>query len=226
MSSAMRTLLQSSLGLLLPIILPSVVFALKGGTALRGIIEKLGHDRTRAGIRSSSSLTNFPMLVFGDGRWDLAAGAQSNANDILFTAADGVTKLNPEIEGYTSSTGQLVAWVQIPTLSTSADTTIYVYYGNAAVGNQENKAERLRDSNFTGVWHFPNVSGAVGLNDSTFGAHTLTNANQLPTAASGEVGSGAQFNGTNQALSTSLDLSATNVMTVSFWIELGCLRQQ
>ena len=63
---------------------------------------------------------------------DLAAHAQSTGNDILFTSSDGVTKLAHEIEIYTSATGRLTAWVKVPTLSTSADTVIYMYYGNAS----------------------------------------------------------------------------------------------
>ena len=58
----------------------------------------------------------------------------------------------------------------------------------------------------------------MGLNDSTAGGHTLSNANQLPAAVNGEVGSGAQFNGSNQALDAALDLSNTNIVTVSFWL--------
>jgi hypothetical protein len=54
----------------------------------------------------------------------LAANALSSGNDILFTSSDGLTKLNYERESYTSSTGQLIAWVQIPTLSATTDTTI------------------------------------------------------------------------------------------------------
>ena len=53
---------------------------------------------------------------------------KSDGTDILFTAADGLTKLNHEIETYNAATGQLSAWVQIPTLSAPADTVIYVYY--------------------------------------------------------------------------------------------------
>jgi hypothetical protein len=67
---------------------------------------------------------------------NLAAVAQSSGNDILFTASDGVGKLNHQIESYTASTGRLIAWVQIPTLSTTADTVIYIYYGNTSASNQ------------------------------------------------------------------------------------------
>ena len=83
-------------------------------------------------------MTNFPMLFSVPNDANLAALAQSSGNDILFTASDGVTKLNHEIESYNSATGKLIAWVQVPTLSPTADTVIYVYYGNASASNQQN----------------------------------------------------------------------------------------
>ena len=67
-------------------------------------------------VAGGSDLSNYPLL-YSETDTDLAAAAQSSGNDILFTASDGVTKLNHEIEAYTSSTGQLTAWVQVPTLS-------------------------------------------------------------------------------------------------------------
>ena len=69
-------------------------------------------------VSGSSHLTNFPVLVSLPSDGNLQASAQSNGNDILFTAGGyAVTKLNHEIETYVSSTGQLAAWVQIPALS-------------------------------------------------------------------------------------------------------------
>ena len=40
------------------------------------------------------------------------AAALANGDDILFTAADGVTKLAHEIESYDSATGALTIWVK------------------------------------------------------------------------------------------------------------------
>ena len=62
---------------------------------------------------------------------------QDDGDDIVFTDNDGI-KLDHEIESYDSATGHLVAWVNLPLLSTSTDTVIYLYYGNDAVDNQQN----------------------------------------------------------------------------------------
>ena len=76
----------------------------------------------------SGSQTNFPVLINLTSDSDLAAHARSNGFDILFTSSDGTTKLSHEIEKYTSATGELVAWVKVPSLSSTADTVLYMYY--------------------------------------------------------------------------------------------------
>jgi hypothetical protein len=86
--------------------------------------------------RVNASLADFPVLVScTDG--DLASKAQPDGDDILFTDTDSV-KLNHEIEFYNGSDGGLVAWVRVPGLSTTVDTVLYMYYGNAGVPSQEN----------------------------------------------------------------------------------------
>ena len=83
-------------------------------------------------------MTDFPVLISFTGDSDLAAGAQSDFDDVLFTSADGVTILDHEIEDYDSTNGDIVAWVKIPSLSSSVDTDIYMYYGCGTAENQEN----------------------------------------------------------------------------------------
>jgi len=113
-----------------------------------GYRKKITVDHTRV----QADLTAFPVSINLSSDSDLASHAQSNGNDILFTGSDGVAKLSHEIEKYTSSTGALVAWVQVPSLSSSVDTDLHMYYGNPTCGSQQN-ATNVWDSNFKGVWH-------------------------------------------------------------------------
>ena len=71
---------------------------------------------------------------------NLQTAAKADGSDIVFTAGDGVTKVSHEIESYNSATGQLTAWVNVPAVSPSADTVIYLYYGNSSAPNQQNAA--------------------------------------------------------------------------------------
>ncbi len=70
--------------------------------------------------------TNFPVLINITGDTDLATDAQNNGDDIVFTNVSGNEKLDHEIEYFNGTTGDLIAWVRIPTLSGSTDTVIYV----------------------------------------------------------------------------------------------------
>lgn len=64
--------------------------------------------------------------------WD--GDMQIDFDDLRFTTGDGTTLINHFRETYTANT-QAVVWVEVPTLATSTDTEIYMYYGNSGVGD-------------------------------------------------------------------------------------------
>lgn len=99
-----------------------------------------------------SDQTDFPMLINLSSDVELSNRAQADADDILFTASDGTTQLDHEIESYNSGTGALTAWVEIPLITAATSTTIYMYYGNGLATNQEN-AVGTWNSTYQGVWH-------------------------------------------------------------------------
>ena len=68
---------------------------------------------------------------------------QTDGGDIVFTNSANTVKYDHEIESYNGTTGELRAWIKIPSLSGSADTTVRMWYGNATADNQWNP---------TGVW--------------------------------------------------------------------------
>lgn len=106
----------------------------------------------------------------------LAAHAQTTGNDILFTKSDG-TKLNHEIESYTSATGNIVAWVQVAGLSTTVDTTLYMFYGNPAATNQQSVAATW-DSHYKGVYHL--AAGTTGYTLTQYGSNPVIPAASQP----------------------------------------------
>src|SRR5207244_7168979 len=110
---------------------------------------------------------SFPLLVSRTDT-DLQSKALSTGNDILFTSSDGTTKLSHEIEKYVSSTGELVAWVKVPSVSSSAATVLFMYYGNASAANQQNVVNTW-DANFKAVWHLKEAptGAAQDMKDST-----------------------------------------------------------
>ena len=147
---------------------------------------------------------------------------KTDGTDILFTLSDGTTKLNHELEYYASTTGQLLAWVNMGTgnLSTSTDTTIYAYYGNAAASDQQSVTATW-DSNYKGVWHLPNGT-TLSANDST-GVNNGTLSATPPTAGTGQIDGGAVL-GTNKYIDNASPTgfpSGSGAITTSIWVKMS-----
>ncbi|MGI9600948.1 MAG: signal peptidase I [Acidimicrobiales bacterium] len=104
------------------------------------------------GSQVSGTVTGFPVLVQITDP-DLAAHAMADGRDVVFTGADGTTRLPHEIESWDGGTGTLSAWVKVPTLSAGTDETLFVYFGNAGAVDQETPQTVFGDDH-DGVWHF------------------------------------------------------------------------
>jgi hypothetical protein len=172
-------------------------------------------DRTKLSSTATTTYSNFPMLFSvtdADLKFTGSGGgvASSTGADILFTSSDGTTKLNHELEKYVSTTGETVAWVQIPLLNTASDAIIYMYYGNASASNQQN-ATAVWDTNYKGVWHLGNN---LSLTDST-GSYNLSNTGG--TSGTGQIDGAAAFDGASHYLSSASGPTLTSAMTVEVW---------
>ncbi|HUU99632.1 MAG TPA: DUF2341 domain-containing protein, partial [Bacteroidales bacterium] len=117
--------------------------------------------------------TDFPVLVTitdADLRTMGNLGLVQNANgwDIVFSI-DHSTVLNQQVESYNPVTGQITAWVRIPTLSGGANFVFYLYFGNASVVTDPSTTATW-SSAYKGVWHLS------GLQDATINGNTATNS--------------------------------------------------
>jgi hypothetical protein len=189
-----------------------------------GFRKKITVDNTK--VSGSGSHTDFPALVnLSDS--DLSSEAQADGDDILFTSEDGTTKLSHEIESYT--TGDLTSWVKIPSLSTSTDTDIYMYYGNSGAANQENPSGVW--SNYSVVWHLQeDPSGtAPQVLDSTANNFDATTFGSMVSGdlVNGKFGKAYDFDGSNDYISKSdpagdeFDILSSESITYSLWINSG-----
>lgn len=103
-------------------------------------------------LQVAGDLTYFPVLISVTDV-DLRDKAQDDGDDISFMDGSGVaTKLYHEIEIFDDSSGKLIAWVKLPSLSSTVDLDIYMYYGNPGCSSQQ-FAEKVWDSSYCGVWH-------------------------------------------------------------------------
>jgi hypothetical protein len=67
--------------------------------------------------------------------------------------------LKYEMENYSSTVaGKGILHVLIPSLTTAANVTVYVYIGNASVSTSQNDLTMWSDINCVGIWHFPDGS--------------------------------------------------------------------
>ena len=168
---------------------------------------------------SSGPHTDFPVLVNLSSDASLAANAQADGDDILFTSSGGATQLSHEIETYTSG-GTLTAWVKVPSLPSSTDTVLFMYYGNGSATSQQN-ATGVWDANYAAVYHLkenPAVAGANGIIDSTSNANHGTDNNTVGTVT-GQIDGSLNFTGAGYVQapsSTSLNIGGTAI-TISFW---------
>ena len=181
-------------------------------------------------VNGLTELVNFPILVSvtNINLKSIANGgfvAQANGNDILFASADGVTKLNHEIESYNPVTGQLIAWVRIPSLSATVNTIVYAYLGNPTAASQQ-QSSGVWSTDYKAVWHLkdnPASTTTPQVLDSTANVNHATSYGSMPSSAltTGKIGQGILFDGVNDYLQTGTSASIgnlTNAVTVSVWI--------
>jgi uncharacterized delta-60 repeat protein len=197
-----------------------------------GYRKKLTVDPAR--VTCGADVTNVPVLVSlvdPDLRTVAQGGhvAHSNGYDILFRDSSGVVTLDSEIEKYTSdvANGTLVAWVRVPTVSTSAPTDIYMYYGNSAVScpAQTRNPTAVWDPSYVGVWHLGDPAGGK-IQDSTANRYHGTRAatiggGPIPNASSAIDGGHdfARANSDQVGMSgTASQLSLTG-FTVETWMK-------
>jgi len=191
----------------------------------------------------SSDLTDFPYLVsFTDS--DFTKTTESDGTDIVFTASDGTTELAYEIERFDQSTGEVIAWVKIPTVSASENTDIYIYYKGTATSSSSS----VWDSNYKLVYHlnqsstgtvdeFTDVSD-TGNDGTGGGTGAMTqDEDRRPTQVEAKIGYGQSFDGPTQGATSdgtgdyiwSQDVSewpgnngstSDNDTTVEFWAKI------
>ena len=119
----------------------------------------------------STTLTNYPLLysVTDTNLRDNVTDAEGD--DIVFRGFDDTTCGGPgtapcildhEIEKWVGATGELVAWVRVPSVNTNmagTDTGIEILYGDSSVTTSTQNPTGVWDSNFVMVQHLQETSG-------------------------------------------------------------------
>jgi RHS repeat-associated protein len=167
--------------------------------------------------------TNFPVLISGVYSYlaNVSNGGlvqSANGYDIVFCSdPEGANPLNYETDTYDPATGTVNFWVSIPTLSHTADTIIYLFYGNSSITSDQSNKTAVWDANYVGVWHLPNGT-TLTANDSTSNGRNGTLSGV--TATAGQVDGGASFNGSSVITIPTIG-SLTGPFTIEEWASPG-----
>jgi DNA uptake protein ComE-like DNA-binding protein len=186
-------------------------------------VKQIDIDNTQ--VSGTSDLIDFPLLINttdSDLRSRGNGGYVENANgyDIAFTASDGVTLLDHEIEKYTATTGELVVWVRIPTLDYNDDTQIFMYYGNSSVSVDPSTTDTW-NANYEAVWHLDEETAGTGTSNLYEDATANNNDGDdlvSATGTDGQIGLGQEFDGNNDYIDVSvMDPHTYDELTFSAW---------
>jgi hypothetical protein len=178
---------------------------------------------TIAHTKVAGSQSGFPVLISLASDSGLQARARPDGDDILFTSSDGTTRLSHEIETYSGSTGLLIAWVKVPSLTSGSDTVLYMYYGNPDAPTQQDSTS-VWDTNFRGVWHLSEMTGSKR-HDSTVNRNDLSDINRV-TLSPGKIDGSARFAAASSQRLTIPDagqagLDITGPITMEAWVSTG-----
>ena len=198
----------------------------------------------------TSPLTNFPVLVYlstssGRNNDDVSFifdELQNNANrfKIAVTTSDCATQCYVEIEKWDQTSEQAWLWVRVPSISTTSDTVLHLYYDKNHADNttyvgdtNSTPAEMVWDSNFALVQHLGENASVV--HDSTPNNNDETNPPPEPPSPgytratytdSGEINGAYAFsndgtNGSRLQMANSSSLDITEAITLEAFIYLN-----
>jgi hypothetical protein len=164
----------------------------------------------------AGDLEHFPVVLsFTDS--DLRDKAQPDGDDILFMNGAGVaTRLYHEIEEFDGSSGRLVAWVNVSSLSPASDTVFYMYYGNVGSADQQ-CPEKVWGAGFVLVQHFNERSGT--LFDSTMFSNDGVPYGGVSQDVVGKIGNADGFDGSNDyvEIENSPSLNPMGSLSLEAW---------
>lgn len=155
---------------------------------------------------------NFPVLIsHTDPALATAAGKVKNTNgyDIIFTDNAG-NPLAFQLERYNSATGQIVAWVRLPSITNGTNTVIHIRYGNETITTDQSVTTTW-SSGYAGVWHFNN-----NVNDHS--GNGIVSTNNGSTSTTGKIGDARNFVDPDNWVELTAFPNLTTSFTITGWI--------
>ena len=180
--------------------------------------KKITIDTSDKGLAITDPIGTVPVLLrLSDNNFNFM-GAKEDASDIRFVAADGKTVLKHHIEKFDSLLNEAYVWVGVPDVKPGAETTIWLYYGNATDAPKAEDPKGTYDADTTAVYHFSEAATAG--TDSSAGGNAMKD---VPPPVSGSVIGGGEHLMGQAGLtipgSPSLEWEAGSSLTWSVWFK-------
>jgi len=179
-----------------------------------------------------ATLTDYPSLLkrypFPDEMFDSDGPnhALSDGGDIRFSSDEfGVNQLPCEIEAFhldedATRPNSAQIWVKVPTVSSSADTKIWVWYKKSGESQPAVDSAFGRNavwSDYVSVYHMNEESGSTVVDSA--GNHNGAYQGSLPNNTWSKIGQGQDFNGTSDYFTVSdhADFNQYQDTTIQIW---------
>ena len=206
-------------------------FAWAGGYTVQGVSGefKFRTDITIDETKVDADLTDFPVLVkLTSSNFNFNYLEDSTGARIRFTASidafgNGTgTLLKYERERFDATNQVAEIWVKVPSVSSTSNTTFYMFYGNSTAIGDGQDAANVWDSSFQAVWHLKEQpSGAADeIKESTSNVRHgttvggMTSANQV----AGQINGSLNFDNLNDRIDTKDFMSGLSAMTAEAWV--------
>ena len=198
---------------------------------------KLTVDRAKI----NEDLTDFPVRVHlstasGLNKADISAifsELGANSKKMAVTTSDGKTQCFVEIDKWDAVNNEADLWVKVPSISSTADTILYLYYGSTQDDNipyigdvNSIAAKNVWNTNYKAVYHMsqdpsgstPLIWDSTGNNNGTaYGSMTSDDS------VNGQIGKGIDFDGSNDYVNIGkpvpANLQIPQAITIEAWIK-------
>lgn len=168
----------------------------------------------------SSDLTDQQVLIRITDHAAIGALCRADGFDVRITdAAGSLLPIERVAWSVTSGSATGLVWVRIPTLSATADTTVYLFVGNSSAADVSSPAAVWGGTGgYAGAWHLDETSGSLA--DATGNSNNGT-ANGSPTHVAGVAGNGLQFaSGDYVNLGAGTSLRITSTISIEIWLNI------
>lgn len=192
-------------------------------------------DHTK--VSGSEDLIDFPALISISDTFlkSTANGGDienPNGYDIIFTSdVSGTNQLDHEIASYNDTTGELLAWVKIPTVKYDEDTVFYIFYSDPDITeSQENVADTW--DVYELIMHMNDDSTSSTVIDSSVHTHNGVYSDSIDEVSTsnvsdpdGKILQALSFDGVDQKITASGTLSP-DYITMSAWARSSSITKQ